>query len=96
MNAIFAKLRVRPDKVELYEKVSKELIETVRIREPDTVYYEQFKRPEEPNTYTVIEVYKDKASQASHADTAYFKSAFAEILTCVDGGINVEYYESLS
>jgi quinol monooxygenase YgiN len=48
------------------------LIATVRIQDAQTVYYELFKRPEEPNTYTIIEVYNDKGAEAGHADADYF------------------------
>jgi quinol monooxygenase YgiN len=96
MQALIAKLKIQPDKVAAYEQVSRELIATVRAREPGTIYYEQFKTPDEPNSYTVIEVYKDKACQASHAETDYFKAAFAKILTYVDGKIGVQQYETLT
>ena len=78
-----ATIRVHPDKIDAYEARFREFLAKVRSSEPGTVFYDVGKSREEPNTYRVVEVYKDEAAKVFHLQTAHFAIASAALSPCI-------------
>src|SRR5580658_3476542 len=71
---IVATLKVQDGKGAEFEAVFKELSEQVRASEPGCLMYQLTKSRADPNTYKVLELYKDQESLTHHGGTDYFRA----------------------
>jgi quinol monooxygenase YgiN len=80
---VIATLKIQDGKGPEFEAFFTELARQVRANEPGNLAYQLTKSRTEPNTYKVLEVYKDDEALATHGQTEYFKAAgpkFAGVL----------------
>ncbi len=76
MLVVVATMVVKPDKVQEFEAIFDKMIADVRATEPDTLYYQLSRSRTSPNTYVMLESYKDQAAFDSHVAGATFQAAF--------------------
>src|SRR5262245_41500629 len=67
------KFKVKPGKNADFEKAISEMMVGVRKKEPRNVYCDLFHLPRDPQTYTVLERYKDVEASKAHIDSEYIK-----------------------
>lgn len=62
---------IRPEAVETYRQAT---LENARltVQEPGVLRFDVFQDKEDPTHFSLLEIYKDKAAQASHLQTAHF------------------------
>ena len=72
---IIATIKVQPGKGEAFEAVFGPLRDAVKANEPGVILYQYFKDREDPDTYIVMEIYKDQASLDLHGKTPHFVAA---------------------
>lgn len=72
---IIATIRIQEGKAEEFESFFTELARQVRANEPGNVAYQLTKSRNEPNTYKVLEIYKDQEALSAHGQTEHFKAA---------------------
>ncbi|MDB5448686.1 MAG: hypothetical protein JWQ97_4003, partial [Phenylobacterium sp.] len=63
----------------------RELTAKVKANEPGTLVYQLTKSRAEPNTYKVLEIYRDDEARTHHGGTDYFKALGREMGGCMDG-----------
>jgi quinol monooxygenase YgiN len=83
MLAIVATLRAQDGKGEALGDLLRELASQVRANEPGAVTYVATRSRTEPNTYKVLEVYKDEDALKAHGKSDHFRAAggkFADLL----------------
>jgi len=95
MIGIVATLKVQPGKGSDFEAVFLELAAQVRANEPGNVFYQLTKSRAEPETYKVLELYKDQAALDVHGQTEYFKTIGRQMGAFMAGRPDVEYLDAV-
>jgi quinol monooxygenase YgiN len=87
-----AHLRVKPE----YAAALEELITYVRAmtleHEPGVAWYEFSKSVDEPDTYVVVEVYRDVAVQAAHMATEWVRGSLPKSMKLIEGRPDIKQY----
>lgn len=79
------KFRVKPGKNAEFEKVFLEMQAGVREHEPGNVYYDFFVLDQDPQTYVIVERYKDAEAAAAHGKTEHAKKMLSQLQDLLDG-----------
>jgi len=77
-----------------FERVCRELTDTVHEREPAVIYFEFF-RLREPRRYAVLESFTDEASEHTHMNSSWLAAVIPTIVDCVDGTWEREYLDPM-
>lgn len=85
MRFVHVTLRVKPEKVALYESTFFRLQDLVRKHEPACQLFEFCRDEEEPLTYHVLEAYDDEAAVEAHVVTPYYAETAKIFVTCLQG-----------
>lgn len=73
------KIKVKAGKNADFEKAFAAMAAGVRAKEPGNVYYELYHRARDPQTYVVLEHYKDADAVAAHGKTEHAKTFIAAL-----------------
>jgi quinol monooxygenase YgiN len=95
MIGVVAVLRVQDGKGEDFEAIFKELSAKVRANEPGNLIYQLTKSRGDPNTYKVLELYKDQDALTHHGQTDYFKELGRKMGPCMAGRPEVELLDGV-
>jgi quinol monooxygenase YgiN len=95
MIAIVATIKVRDGKGPEFEAVFTDLSAQVRANEPGALLYQLTKSRIEPDTYKVLELYKDSDALKLHGGAEYFKAAGAKMGPCMAGRAEIEYLDGV-
>ena len=80
MIGLIAKLKVQEGKGPAFETAFKPLSDIVNSDvEPGNVLYKLCKSRSDPNTYVVMELYRDQAAVDEHPKTAHFTELFPKL-----------------
>lgn len=79
-------LRVSPQNARAFEAAVAEMTRKVRENEPGVAYYALSRSGDDPQTYAVIEVYRDEAALEAHQRTDYFAPSLAQTTQLVEAG----------
>jgi quinol monooxygenase YgiN len=77
--AYFIKFKVKPGKNADFEKAISEMMVGVREKEPGNVYCDLLHLAQAPQTYVIIERYKDVEASRAHAESEYIKKLGAAL-----------------
>ena len=95
MIGVIATLRIKDGSAEAFEKGFSDLAAQVRSKEPGNLAYQLCKSRTEPNTYKVLELYKDQDALTHHGQTDYFKAAGAKMGPCLAGRPDIEMLDAV-
>ena len=95
MIGIIATLKVQDGKGPEFEGVFTDLAKQVRANEPGNLVYQLTRSRTDPNTYKVLELYKDQESLTHHGGTDYFKAAGPKFGAVLAGRPEVEYLDGV-
>ena len=96
MIGVVATLRVQDGKADEFEKVFAGLMAQVRANEPGNVAYQLCRSRSEPNTYKVLELYKDEDALKAHGASEHFKAAGPGLGAVLAGRPEVEYLDGVA
>lgn len=94
MITFIAHLRVPPENAQAFEELMTHVAAMTNENEPGVAYYGFAKSVEEPDTYVVVEVYRDQAACISHGDTAWVRESVPTTLTLIEGMPQLVQYVS--
>ncbi len=94
MITFIAHVPVNPKNGPAFEEIMTYVTANVREYEPDVLYYAFAKSVNVPNTYVVIEVYRDRAAQAAHMQTEWVKASIPKTIPLYAGKIDIKQYVS--
>lgn len=94
MITMIAHLRVLAENATSYEALMTGVAEMSRRNEPGIVYYEWAKSADEPDTYVVIEVYRDGEAHASHMAASWVVEALPKAARLIEGRPHIRQYVS--
>ena len=77
--AYYIKFKVAPGKNADFEKAISEMLLGVRQKEPGNVYCDLLHLPQDPQTYVIIERYKDVEASKAHVESEYIKKLGAAL-----------------
>lgn len=92
---VIATLKIQEGKASEFEAFFTELAGQVRANEPGNLAYQLAKSRTEPNTYKVLEIYKDQDALTHHGGTDYFKAAGPKFAAVLGGRPEVEYLDGV-
>jgi quinol monooxygenase YgiN len=92
---VIATLRIQEGKASEFEAFFTELQTQVRAKEAGNVAYQLTKSRAEPNTYKVLELYKDQDALTHHGGTDYFKAAGPKFAAVLGGRPDIEYLDGV-
>ncbi len=95
MIGIVATLKVQDGKGAEFEAVFADLSAKVRANEPGCLLYQLTKSRADPNTYKVLELYKDQDALSHHGQTEYFRAAGPKMGPCMAGRPEIEYLDAV-
>ena len=95
MIGIIATIKVQDGKGAEFEGVFKDLAEQVRAKEPGNLCYQLTKSRSDPNTYKVLELYKDQDALTHHGQTEYFRAAGPKMGPCLAGRPDIELLDGV-
>jgi quinol monooxygenase YgiN len=95
MIGIVATLKVQDGKGAEFEAIFKDLADKVRANESGCLMYQLTKSRADPNTYKVLELYKDQDSLTHHGQTEYFRAAGPKMGPCMGGRPEIEYLDAV-
>jgi quinol monooxygenase YgiN len=93
MIAFLAKLVIKPDMKEPFEKAQVELRELTYANEPDTPVYELFRSQESPETYFCVATFKDQAAFDFHMQTDFHDRLVPIIIDCLASEMELSFYD---
>ena len=95
MIGVVATIKVQDGKGAEFERVFRELTAKVKANEPGTLVYQLAKSRTEPNTYKVLELYRDEEAQKQHGGSDYFKALGREMGASMDGRPHIELLDAV-
>lgn len=78
MIVITAKFRVKPEDVEAWPDISRPFTEATRA-EPGCLWFEWSRSLDEPDTYVLVEAFRDGEAGGAHVQSQHFRDAQAAL-----------------
>ncbi len=95
MIGIIATLKAQDGKSVQFEQIFRQLAALVKANEPGVLVYQLARSRSEPNTYRVMEVYRDQATVDDHIATDYFKDLFGQLQALMSGPPGIEMVDPI-
>lgn len=93
MTCFIATLKIKPGMEAEFERLQKELSELTHANEPDTPVYDVIRHRERRDTYVVYARFKDEAAFNLHMATPFHERLVPPILACVEGAMDLQFYD---
>jgi quinol monooxygenase YgiN len=93
MIGVVATLKVKDGEGAGLEAVFRELAAKVKANEAGCVAYQLTKSRADPNTYKVLEIYKDQDALTAHGQSDHFKEMAPKMGPFLGGRPEVEYLD---
>jgi quinol monooxygenase YgiN len=94
MITFIAHLEVNPENAPAFEALVTRVRDATRQHEPGVAYYDFAKSVDEPNTFVVIEVYRDADAHAAHMLTDWVIESIPLSRALIEGKLNIKQYVS--
>ena len=95
MIGVIATMRVKDGEAERFEAAFSELAAQVRANEPGNVTYQLCRSRTEPNTYKVLELYRDEDAVKAHGTSEHFRAAGPALGAVLAGRPEIEYLDAV-
>ncbi len=79
------RFKIKSGKEAAFEEAFREMSQGVRKHEPGNIYYELYRTSDDPQTYVVLEHYKDTAAVAAHGKSPHAQKLIASLRDLLDG-----------
>lgn len=96
MVTFIATLHVAAGREAEFEKLQTELSEISHRQEQGLVVYDVIRHRERPRTYVVYARFRDQAAFEFHQQADYHQRLVPPILACVEGEMDLQFYEWVS
>jgi quinol monooxygenase YgiN len=87
-------LRVKHECAAEFEALLAYVCTKVREHEPDVAYYAFARSTEDPDTYVVVEVYRDPEARSAHMLTKWVQESLSKVAFLIDGKPDIRQYVS--
>ncbi len=93
--SFIARLRVRPEAVDEFERLQAELKALVHAQEPDALVYEVLRSADTPGLYHVVATFRDEAAFDHHMQIDFHDRLVPPILACLESDMELSFHVSL-
>lgn len=94
MITFIANLRVPVGNAAAFEELMTHVADMSNANEPGVVYYAFAKSADEPDSYVVVEVYRDQAACTAHGETKWARDSIPQYLSLIEGMPRLVQYVS--
>jgi quinol monooxygenase YgiN len=94
MITFVATMRVPTENARAFETLMTHVAAMTNQREPGVAYYGFAKSVDDPDSYVVVEVYRDQAACAAHGETEWVRESIPVYLSLIDGLPQIVQYVS--
>lgn len=94
MITFLAHLQVKPQNASAFEALMAYVVEMTHRHEPGVIHYEFAKSVDEPDTYVVVEVYKDSDVHAAHMASEWVRESLPKSAALIEGKPHIRQYVS--
>lgn len=84
-SAFVVKFKVKPGRNAAFEQAFAEMQRSVAGAEPGNVYYDLYRIDQDPQTYVILEHYKDQAAVQAHGKSQHARKLIAALGDLLDG-----------
>ena len=95
MIGVVATIKVKDGEGAGLEGVFRELAAKVKANEPGCIAYQLTKSRTDPNTYKVLEIYKDEDAVKAHMGATHFAEAGKKMRDCLAGRPELEFLDGI-
>ena len=92
MITFIARMKVKPQNGPEFEELMTAVRDMTLKHEPGVAYYAWSKGVDEPDTYLVVEVYRDAAAQSAHMATEWVKASLPKSASLIEGKPDIKQY----
>jgi len=96
MRAFVAKLVVKPEKRDEFERLQTELRTLSLEKEPGTLVYEFLRSDDDSNTYLVVGTFSDDEAFQLHQQSAFHDEYVPAIFDCLAVDMEIDFYDALA
>ncbi len=96
MISFIARLWVKKEKTEEFERLQIKLAELTHEHEPGTSVYDFIKHKQEAGCYVVYARFKDEAAFQAHQASPFHEDLVPDILACLAGDMDLQFFESVA
>jgi len=96
MVTFIATLNVAAGREEEFERLQTELSEISHSEEEGLVVYDVIRHKEKPRVYVVYARFEDQAAFDLHQNADYHERMVPPILACVEGEMDLQFYDWVS
>lgn len=94
MITMITHMRVRPENVPAFESLMTDVCTQVREHEPGVSWYAFARSVDLPDTYVVVEVYRDAAVHAAHMASGWVRESLPRCARLIEGKFEIRQYVS--
>jgi quinol monooxygenase YgiN len=94
MITFIAHLRVKPENAAAFEALMAHVAQMTRAHEPGVAYYDFARSADEPDTYVVVEVYRDAQAHAGHMASSWVRESLPPSAALIEGRPHIRQYVS--
>lgn len=94
MITMICHLKVLPENAEAFEALMGHVVAQTRAHEPGVVHYAFAKSVDEPDTYAIVEVYRDAKVHAAHMATPWVTESLPKSAALIEGRPHIRQYVS--
>jgi quinol monooxygenase YgiN len=93
MTCFIATLRIKKGREAEFERLQRELSDLTHAEEPDTRVYDVIRHRTDPAVYVVYARFTDQSAFDLHQATSFHERLVPRIIDCVDGAMDLQFYE---
>ena len=79
------KFKVKPGMNAAFQKAFAEMQQGVATSEPGNLYYDLYRLDQDPQTYVILEHYRDQAAITAHGQSEHARKLIATLKDLLDG-----------
>ncbi len=84
-SAFVVKFKVKPGMNAAFQKAFAEMQQGVASSEPGNLYYDLYRIDQDPQTYVILEHYRDQAAITAHGQSEHARKLIATLKDLLDG-----------
>ena len=92
MITFIARMQVNPENASAYEALLAHVEAMTLAHEPGVAYYGWARSVDEPDSYVVVEVYRDSEAQADHMASDWVRESLPKSALLIEGRPDIRQY----
>jgi quinol monooxygenase YgiN len=96
MIAVIATLKIKDGAAKQFEQIFARLSEGVQTHEAGNLAYQLCRTRSDPNTYKVLEIYRDEEALEAHRAAEHFRAAGPDLADVIAERPDIEYLDAIT